>query len=213
MIHDATLESAIDLIMVQIPEGRMEYDRRIEAFLPPSFMADPMRYFDEQGKAIRTGEVTYKKTGRIKRDPGSVRDFPIWRARSPFYEFYMMQLVLAEHVPGFRWVRNGEGAMPQTEFDRLRAETEAVIADLAADFADVGIRTPWHYKDMALVLENGASRVQEVIPVDWERVELDFDRLNRVPEIGPLIEKLQPKVGCEKRWIGEEWKLKRLAKA
>jgi hypothetical protein len=97
---------------------------------------------------------------------------------------------VAENVPGFRWVRSKD-----------------------ADFAEAGVRIPWHYNDMILTFEPGTSTVKEVIPIDRERVEVDFDRLARIPGLEYLLDKLKPKNGREKRWISEEWKQRRLAKA
>ena len=88
----------------------MEFDKTIEAYLPPAFVADPMRYFERQDADIRTGEISYKKNGWFQRDP-------------------------------------------------------------------------------------------------------DFTRLVRIPGLEYLLEGSTPKIGREKRWISEEWKQRRLAKA
>ena len=47
----------------------------IERFMPLDYIADPMTYFEEQGDMIRTGEITYRSHGLIKRDQASVRGF------------------------------------------------------------------------------------------------------------------------------------------
>lgn len=256
MIRDTKPVEPIELLMIQVPGGRMEVDKTIEPFLPSDFIADPMKYFEDQGTVIRTGEITYKKAGWFRRDPASVRDFPVWknpageklrvvgkrvnplksdvwRARNPFYEFLIMELVLAlgfktsrpfariaqrgvyyivaEKVEGFRWVRSKDAGIEDIDRSRLRKQAETIMEQLATAFADVGIRIPWHYKDMILILEPDAMVVKEVIPIDWERVELEFDRLTQIPGLGHLLDRLKPKMTREKRWISEEWKQKRQA--
>ncbi|MFN0313735.1 MAG: hypothetical protein ACKVQA_01680 [Burkholderiales bacterium] len=235
----------------------MEVDKTIEPFLPADFAADPMKYFEEQGAIIRTGEITYKKHGWFKCDPASVRDFPVWRnsaggelhvvgkrvnplksdvwrARNPFYEFLVMELVLAlgfktsrpyariaqrgvyyiiaEKVEGFRWVRSQDSGIEEADLVRLRAEAETVMLQLAASMDGAGVRIPWHSKDMILIFEPNTLTVKEVVPIDWERLELDFEKLSQIPQVEHLLNGLKPKVSREKRWISEEWKQKRQAR-
>lgn len=54
--------TATNPVLVPLPEGRMNFDSAIKAWCPLPFNADPMRYFDGQGKARCTSEITYKKT-------------------------------------------------------------------------------------------------------------------------------------------------------
>jgi hypothetical protein len=107
-----------DLLTIQIPDGTLEVEECLEPFLPPAFVADPMRYFDEQGVRVREGDVTRDEAGRITDDPTAVRDFPVWsnprgeairvvckrvnrnksqvrRTGDPFYEYRILQLVRA----------------------------------------------------------------------------------------------------------------------
>lgn len=87
MMHDAKRSSAIELVMPPIPQGRMEIDKTIEAYLPPAFVADPMRYFEEQGADIRTGEICYEKNRCFQRDPDFAR-----LARFPALEYLLNRL-------------------------------------------------------------------------------------------------------------------------
>jgi len=62
-----------NLLTLQIPEGRLEIEESLGPFLPPAFVADPMKYFEDQGAPIRQGEITYDEGGRIHDDPTAVR--------------------------------------------------------------------------------------------------------------------------------------------
>ena len=119
-MQDAKHSSAIELVMVPIPEGRMEFDKKIEAYLPPAFVAGPMRYFEEQGADIRTAKSPTRKTG-VQTRPGLGKGFPglaesgrrrasgrmlalDFRTSRPFARIAQrgVYYIVAENVPGFR---------------------------------------------------------------------------------------------------------------
>ncbi len=56
----------------------IEIEPGFEAFVPPEFRNDPLRYFEERGRNIRRGEVKYKPTGEIKKDPTAIKELPVW---------------------------------------------------------------------------------------------------------------------------------------
>lgn len=223
-----------DLLAIQIPDGTLEIEVSLEPFLPPAFVADPMKYFDEQGSDVREGEVKYKK-GRIWDDPTAVRDFPVWRnprgeelrvvckrvnryksqvrdSGDPFYEYRILQLVrelgfmtarplarigqrgdhfiVTEKVEGLRWVRRRDAGLDKPACARIRAEAKPIMLRLEAAHADVGISRPWGIKDMILQLDPDTRAVRTVIPVDWERAKLDFDRLPDA-SVGHLLRDLR----------------------
>jgi hypothetical protein len=224
-----------DLRAIRIPGGTLELDSSLEPFLPPAFVADPMKYFHEHGSAVQAGDVTYDEAGRITDDPTAVADFPVWRNRrgdeirvvckrvnrhksgvrrsgDPFYEYRVLQLVrelgfvtarpvarfgqgsdyfiVTERVEGLRWVRRWDSGLKRPARAHMRAQAEALMLRLAAALADAGVRRPWNIKDMILQLDPDTHAVQAVIPVDWERARLDFDRLQHasvahlLPELG-----------------------------
>jgi hypothetical protein len=226
------------VLTIEIPEGTLEVESSIAPFLPPAFVADPMRYFDEYGKRVRRGTVvTYNAAGRVDDDPNAVRDFPEWsdpggqelrvvckrvnptksmvrRSGNPFYEYRIMQLVrelgfvtarplarltqrdsyffLTERVEGFRWVERRKSGFDDAACDGIRAEAEALIAPLEAAFLEIGIRRPWHVKDLIMTLDPDAQTVRAVIPIDWEETRLDFDMLRHSP-VGHFLHDLRPR--------------------
>lgn len=81
--------------------------------------------------------------------------------------------IVTEKVEGLRW----DGGLEKSARARVRAEAETIMLRLEAALADAGVRRPWNIKDMILQLDPDTYAVQAVIPVDWERARLDFDRL------------------------------------
>jgi len=148
--------------------------------------------------------VVCKRVNLLKSD--------VRRARDPFYELRIMQLVrelgfvtvrplariaqrgvyysITEKAEGLRWVQRWGTEIKKDERTRIRAEAKAIMVQLEVALAEVGIRRPWNIKDMIMQLDPDTYTVQAVIPVDWERVTLDFDRLQQTP-IGHLLRELQ----------------------
>lgn len=61
------------------PRPEVEIDPEFAMFVPQEFHEDPAGYFEREGKNIKTGEIKYDETGRVREDPTAVKDLPIWR--------------------------------------------------------------------------------------------------------------------------------------
>jgi hypothetical protein len=208
MMHDAKHSSAIELVMVPIPEGRMEFDKKIEAYLPSAFVAGPMRYFGEQGADIRTGEVSYKKNGWFKRDPASVRDFPVWR--NPAGE--ELRVVCSRSVSGLR------GRSPGLPSARLLHRGGERTRIPLGPKQGRGLRRSRRSHSLALQRHDPDFRAWHVdgergYPYRLGACGSGFRQTGTDSGVGVSAGQLKPKIGREKRWISEEWKQRRLAKA
>lgn len=76
--------------------------------------------------------------------------------------------------------------------NRIRDEAQLLMAELQAAVAEAGISRPWIIKDMILQPDPVTHAVRPVVPVDWERVKLDFDRLRQAPVARWLHELARP---------------------
>ncbi len=61
------------------PNLKVEVEPGFAEFVPQEFFDDPVGYFEREGKNIKTGEIKYDETGRVREDPTAVKDLPIWK--------------------------------------------------------------------------------------------------------------------------------------
>lgn len=61
---------------------KLEVEGGFESFIPKEFKENPMGYFEEFGKNIKSGEIKYKDSGEISEDPTAVKDLPTWENES-----------------------------------------------------------------------------------------------------------------------------------
>ena len=113
------------LLRISIPDGRIELEADCRGYPPPQFIADPMRYFETEGRAVRHGDLVFDEFGAIEDDPAAVRDFPPWRnaqdqplqvvckrvnllksdvrrTRDPYYEYRVLHLARCLGLPTAR---------------------------------------------------------------------------------------------------------------
>ena len=57
----------------------IEVESGFADFVPQEFLNDPVGYFEREGKNIKTGEIKYDEAGRVREDPTTVKDLPVWR--------------------------------------------------------------------------------------------------------------------------------------
>ncbi len=57
---------------------KIETEAQYASFIPQEFISDPVKYFEEHGKNIKSGEVRFKETGEIEEDLTAVKDLPVW---------------------------------------------------------------------------------------------------------------------------------------
>ena len=61
---------------------KLEIEGGFENFVPQKFKENPIGYFEEFGKNIKSGEIKYKESGEISEDPTAVKDLPVWENES-----------------------------------------------------------------------------------------------------------------------------------
>ena len=61
------------------PKPKVDVEFEFAAFVPQEFLNDPVGYFEREGKNIKTGEIKYDETGRVREDPTAVKDLPVWK--------------------------------------------------------------------------------------------------------------------------------------
>jgi hypothetical protein len=61
------------------PKPKIEIESEFIAFVPQEFLNDPVGYFEREGTNIKTGEIKYDETGKVREDPTAVKDLPVWR--------------------------------------------------------------------------------------------------------------------------------------
>ena len=171
---------------------------------------DPTAVADFPVWRSRGGEEIRVVCKRVNRDKSGVR-----RSGDPFYEYRVLQLVrelgfvtarplarfrqgsdyfiVTEKVEGLRWVRRWDSGLKKPARPHMRAEAVALMLRLEAALADAGVRRPWNIKDMILQLDPDTYAVRAVIPVDWERARLDFDRLQDAS-----VAHLLPELRCQR---------------
>lgn len=104
------------------PKARIEIESNYEQFIPAEFRDDPVGYFEREGKNVKTGEIKYDKTGRVREDPTAVKDLPVWhdqagnelhtvarrvniekgeigKSGDPFYEYKILELLRDLRLP------------------------------------------------------------------------------------------------------------------
>lgn len=60
------------------PLPDIEIEKGYAEFFPAEFKRDALRYFEEYGANIKTGEIIYKADGTVSEDPNTVKEFPTW---------------------------------------------------------------------------------------------------------------------------------------
>lgn len=108
------------------PEGEPKVEIQIESefadFVPTEFLADPLKYFEEKGINIKSGETQYDENGAVREDPDAVKRFPLWengagesievvakkinvtkaeigKSENPFYEYEIIEKVRGRGLP------------------------------------------------------------------------------------------------------------------
>lgn len=115
------------------PKPKVEVESEFVAFVPQEFLDDPAEYFEREGNNIKTGEVKYDETGRVREDPTAVKDLPIWKntegveiqtvgrrvntakgtvgeSGDPFYEYKILERLAQMGLPAARPIAKAEQA-------------------------------------------------------------------------------------------------------
>ncbi|MEK7151565.1 MAG: hypothetical protein AAB784_02545 [Patescibacteria group bacterium] len=113
------------------PKAKVEIESAFDSYVPEEFRNSPIKYFEEKGQNIKSGEVRHDETGRIREDPTAVKDFPVWKnsegqelwtvgkrvnnkkakvglSGDPFYEYKIMEIAQELGLPAPRPVAKAE---------------------------------------------------------------------------------------------------------
>ncbi len=115
------------------PKPKVEVEHEFAAFVPQEFLDDPGGYFEREGKNIKTGEIKYDETGRVREDPTAVKDLPVWKnaegleiqtvgrrvntakgaigeSGDPFHEYKILERLAQMGLPAARPIAKAEQA-------------------------------------------------------------------------------------------------------
>lgn len=110
---------------------KLEIKPQFEGFVPEEFKSGPIKYFEEKGTNIKSGEIKRDDTGRVREDPTAVKDLPVWadergaelhavgkrvnagkakvvESGDPFYEYKIMETVQELGLPSARPIVKAE---------------------------------------------------------------------------------------------------------
>lgn len=177
-------------------QPKIEVEPRFIDFIPEDFSRDPIKYFEEKGVNIKSGEIKRDGMGRVREDPTAVKDLPIWKnqegtelhtvgkrvntakakvgeAGDPFYEYKIMEIAQELGLPCPRPIVKAE-----------QSGSHLIVMQRIS-----GIR--WSDRDSLHLNERGYSRE-------------DIENLQQQAEV--MMEELQKKFN--EVGIVREWKLK-----
>jgi len=103
-------------------EPKIEIEPGFDDFVPEDFKQNPIKYFEEKGVNIKSGEIKRDETGRVREDPTAVKDLPVWKNKAgaelhtvgkrvnvakgkagevgdPFYEYKVMEVIQELGLP------------------------------------------------------------------------------------------------------------------
>jgi len=113
------------------PKAKVEIESIFDSFVPEEFRSGPIKYFEEKGTNIKSGETKRDEAGRVREDPTAVKDFPVWKntegaelytvgkrvntgkakvglSGDPFYEYRIMEIAQELGLPAPRPVAKVE---------------------------------------------------------------------------------------------------------
>lgn len=112
-------------------DSQLEIESGYEDFIPQEFKENPIEYFERKGKNIKTGEIQFDETGKVREDPTAVKDFPVWKdnegrdlyivakrvniekgelknSNDPFYEYKILELIQELDLPAAKPIAKAE---------------------------------------------------------------------------------------------------------
>ncbi len=101
---------------------KIDIEPGLNDFIPEDFKKDPIKYFEEKGVNIKSGDIKQDESGRVREDPTAVKDLPVWRNQDglelhtvgkrvntakgnvgesgdPFYEYKVMEVIQELGLP------------------------------------------------------------------------------------------------------------------
>ena len=115
----------------EVVQPKIEIEAGFSDFVPEDFNKDPIKYFEEKGVNIKSGEIKRDESGRVREDPTAVKDLPVWKnsegnelytvgkrvntvkakvglSGDPFYEYKIMEIAQELGLPAPRPVAKAE---------------------------------------------------------------------------------------------------------
>ena len=178
------------------PKARIEVEPGFDDFIPKEFKQNPIKYFENRGRNIKSGEIKRDETGRVREDPTAVKELPVWtnpsgqelrvigkrvniekgevgKSRDPFYEYKIMEMVNSVDLPAPRPI--------------AKVEQNGVYLIIMEKVPGIG----WYEKNALKLKEKGYSNE-------------DIENLKRQSET--IMRELQQRF--EEAGIVRDWKLK-----
>lgn len=59
-------------------EAKIKVEPGFRHFIPVEFSNNPLGYFEDKGKNIKSGEIKRDETGKTREDPTAVKELPVW---------------------------------------------------------------------------------------------------------------------------------------
>lgn len=128
---ESSNESKQESFERQDGEAKVESKPETESFVPKEFKNEPVKYFEDKGKNVKSGEIKHYENGTVREDPTAVKDFPEWenpdgekikvvgkrvnaekaqvgQTGDPFHEYKIMELVTEVGLPAPRPITKAE---------------------------------------------------------------------------------------------------------
>lgn len=176
-----------------IKSGEAEYNDDGLIVEDPTATKDLPVWTDEKGVELHT---VGKKVNTVKSQVGKSED--------PFYEYKVMEiarefglpapipvakveagdnyLLVMQKVSGLRWTDEGmkpihNAGLSDDEKQDLLLQAQGLIDGIKEQYEKIGLYRNWKMKDMVFNVDIQNRKVLSVIPTDWERTKIDYDRL------------------------------------
>ncbi len=177
-----------------IKSGEIKRDKTGRVREDPTAVRELPIWFDANGNELKTiGKRVDIRKGKIR------------ESANPFYEYQIMELIndiglpaskpiakveqagnyliVMEKVQGTSWYEKNnlllkENGYTDEEIRNLEKQAEEKMAQLRAEFEEAGVKRSWKLKDMIFDIDIENKTIRKIIPVDWERTEIEADKLN-----------------------------------
>jgi hypothetical protein len=127
------IENSQNNAQENFPVPKVYIEPGFHDFIPEEFIADPVGYFDREGKNIKTGEKKVDQSGMLREDPTAVKDLPTWKntegaeiqtvgrrvnaakgsvgkSGDPFYEYKILEHIARMGLPAAKPIVKAEQA-------------------------------------------------------------------------------------------------------
>lgn len=180
---------------INIKAGDVKYDEEGLIRKDPTAVKTLPAWTNKEGEKIF---IVGKKVNVVKSQVGKTAD--------PFYEYKIMEiakefnlpvpnpiakvkqadnhLILMEKVEGITWTERGKIEIQDRGFstediESILIEAQEMMLALQTAFEEIGLVRTWQLKDMIFDIDFQNKKLLKIIPTDWERTEIDFEKLQQ----------------------------------